>query len=80
MEYDDDEQEQYDDDELEWYDDKEQEQERFDNKGSDEKNSKVKFAEDDYKLKLSNLRSLFLYLNHAVIHKVWSITTIKPNK
>ncbi|CAB5366255.1 unnamed protein product [Rhizophagus irregularis] len=70
----------YDDDELERYDDKEQEQERFDNEGSDEKDSKVKFAEDDYESKLSNLCSLFSYLDHAVIHEVWSVTTIEQNK
>ncbi|PKY62769.1 hypothetical protein RhiirA4_489854, partial [Rhizophagus irregularis] len=63
--YNDYEQERYDDDELEQYD----------NKGSDEKDSKVKFAEDDYESKLSNLRSLFSYLDHAVIHEVWSVTT-----
>ncbi|PKC08875.1 hypothetical protein RhiirA5_375906 [Rhizophagus irregularis] len=48
--------------------------------GSDEKDSKVKFAEDDYESKLSNLCSLFSYLDHAVIHEVWSVTTIEQNK
>ncbi|PKC60053.1 hypothetical protein RhiirA1_399491 [Rhizophagus irregularis] len=47
---------------------------------SDEKDSKVKFAEDDYESKLSNLCSLFSYLDHAVIHEVWSVTTIEQNK
>ncbi|RGB27739.1 hypothetical protein C1646_673756 [Rhizophagus diaphanus] len=48
--------------------------------GSDEKDSKVKFAKDDYESKLSNLRFLFSYLDHAVIHEIWSVTTIKQNK
>ncbi|CAB5181640.1 unnamed protein product [Rhizophagus irregularis] len=68
--YDDYEWERYDNDELE----------RYDDKGSDEKDSKVKFAEDDYESKLLNLRSLFSYLDHAVIHEVWSVTTIEQNK
>ncbi|CAB5360448.1 unnamed protein product [Rhizophagus irregularis] len=68
--YDDYEWERYDNDKLE----------RYDDKGSDEKDSKVKFAEDDYESKLLNLHSLFSYLNHAVIHEVWSVTTIEQNK
>ncbi|CAG8771197.1 14789_t:CDS:1, partial [Rhizophagus irregularis] len=36
-----------------------------------QKDSKVKFAEDDYELKLSNLHSLILYLSHTVIQEVW---------
>ncbi|PKK70398.1 hypothetical protein RhiirC2_711936 [Rhizophagus irregularis] len=47
---------------------------------SDEKDSKVKFAEDDYESKLSNLCFLFSYLDHAVIHEVWSVMTIEQNK
>ncbi|PKC02002.1 hypothetical protein RhiirA5_381296, partial [Rhizophagus irregularis] len=74
-----------DDDEWKRSDDKEQEQGRFDNEGVEksrmkQKDSKVKFAEDDYESKLSNLRSLILYLGHTVIQEVWSVTTIEKNK
>ncbi|CAB4490355.1 unnamed protein product [Rhizophagus irregularis] len=74
-----------DDDEWKRSDDKEQEQGRFDNEGVEksrmkQKDSKVKFAEDDYESKLSNLRSLILYLGYTVIQEVWSVTTIEKNK
>ncbi|CAB4390070.1 unnamed protein product [Rhizophagus irregularis] len=81
----DEERDQSDDEERDQSDDKEQEQGRFDNEGVEksrmkQKDSKVKFAEDDYESKLSNLRSLILYLGHTVIQEVWSVTTIKKNK
>ncbi|CAB5186867.1 unnamed protein product [Rhizophagus irregularis] len=74
-----------DNDEWKRSDDKEQKQGRFDNEGVEksrmkQKDSKVKFAEDDYESKLSNLRSLILYLGHTVIQEVWSVTTIEKNK
>ena len=45
-----------------------------------QKNSKINFAEDDYELATSNLQFLISYLNHAIIYKIWSITTIEQNK
>ncbi|CAB5370180.1 unnamed protein product [Rhizophagus irregularis] len=70
----DEERDQSDDEERDQSDDKEQEQGRFDNEGVEksrmkQKDSKVKFAEDDYESKLSNLRSLILYLGHTVIQE-----------
>jgi len=45
-----------------------------------QKDGKVEFAEDDYESKLSNLRSLISYLDHTVIHEIWSVTIIEQNK
>ena len=66
-------------------DERERSDEESDNEGSDDKQKSdtkhnVKFAEDDYESKLSNLYSLISYLDRAVIHEVWSVTTIEQNK
>src|SRR5277367_5618593 len=54
--------------------------EERENAGMKQKDNKVKFAEDDYESKISNLRSLIRYLDQAIIHEIWSVTTIEQNK
>ncbi|RHZ85076.1 hypothetical protein Glove_71g119 [Diversispora epigaea] len=45
-----------------------------------QKDGRIKFAEDDYESKISNLRSLITHLNQTTIHEIWSVKTIEQNK
>ncbi|RHZ81544.1 hypothetical protein Glove_119g45 [Diversispora epigaea] len=45
-----------------------------------QKDRRIKFAEDDYESKILNLRSLITHLNQTTIHEIWSVKTIEQNK